>query len=176
MCPRAKNTDRILVLACLMTISLAPGIDGCGTSPSPNKDGVSQQDKKSQNSPTVAPTSQGQRSPTLKSSFLGNEAPTSLPPARQSTAMQTNTKTVANKDPTVGYGNIIQALLSQHCTACHSTTNARGGISLDSYGQAVRFYQASLRAIQNGTMPRGNPLTAAQKKVFQDWGQSKFPK
>jgi mono/diheme cytochrome c family protein len=179
---KPKKTGRIIDLAFLMTLVLAPWVDGCGTSPSPNKDGVSQQDKKSQNSPNVAPNSQRQGNSPSSSAFLGNQAPTSPPPSLQSTALPTNTSQrptvapVANPEPAVGYGSNIQALLAQRCTACHSTTSPIGGIALDSYGQAVRFYQASLRAIQNGTMPRGNPLTASQKQVFQAWGQAKFPK
>ncbi|HEU4536001.1 MAG TPA: c-type cytochrome [Polyangiaceae bacterium] len=82
--------------------------------------------------------------------------------------------------PPVGEGGLpcdVQSFLTAQCTSCHSNPPTGGapmpltslGALLATNGSGVRFAERALARLQNGTMPPGGGLSAAQFQAFADW-------
>jgi hypothetical protein len=72
---------------------------------------------------------------------------------------------------TVSYVSTIAPLMKASCatSGCHAGSSAQAGIALDTYANVKANATLANDAIQGGSMPLGSPLSAAQKKSFQDW-------
>jgi hypothetical protein len=73
----------------------------------------------------------------------------------------------------VTYSKTIAPMVAASCTTsgCHGGSSPALGIGLDTYAGLKSFASLCSSAIQSGSMPIGDgkPLTAADKKNFQDW-------
>lgn len=77
------------------------------------------------------------------------------------------------------YSSIKSQVLVVSCNGCHSGTNAKGGVSLDSYANVMKVVTAGNSAtstlyksiIGDGAtlMPPGGGLSAKQKTAIKDW-------
>jgi len=75
----------------------------------------------------------------------------------------------------VSYKNQIQPLLQTNCASCHSGSTANAGIDVSTYANVSKNAKTINSAIQNGTMPLGSPLSAADKQLFQTWVNAGSP-
>jgi mono/diheme cytochrome c family protein len=109
-----------------------------------------------------------------QSSGNGSEVQTN-----QSTAMSSAVSTAMSSATTgtqVTYINDIKALLDTNCIVCHKASNASGGVKLDTYADAKANGATANSEIQSGEMPQGgDPLSTADKALFQAWIDASMP-
>jgi mono/diheme cytochrome c family protein len=67
------------------------------------------------------------------------------------------------------YAGSVKALLDASCVVCHTGANAPKNVRLNTYANASANAAAALAAMQAGTMPPGNPATAANIQLLADW-------
>jgi hypothetical protein len=69
----------------------------------------------------------------------------------------------------VSYATQIAPLLKANCTSCHGGSSPQSGIDLSTYAGASKNANVANSAIQNGNMPPGGSMSAANKQLFQSW-------
>ncbi len=75
----------------------------------------------------------------------------------------------AGGSATVSFSKQIQPMLNANCTSCHGKSSPSAGVDLSSYAGVKSNATAANSAIQNGIMPVGGSLSAANKQLFQTW-------
>jgi uncharacterized membrane protein len=75
----------------------------------------------------------------------------------------------------VTYNDVVQVTMQTNCTGCHSATNAKGGIKLDTYADVKstidigRFYGSIIQSNGFFAMPPGYKLTNCKIKKIKTW-------
>jgi hypothetical protein len=63
----------------------------------------------------------------------------------------------------------VKSLLGTSCAPCH-TTRSDGAFNISNQCDIIAKSSSIVKtAVTNGTMPKNNPLTVAQKKIITDW-------
>lgn len=65
----------------------------------------------------------------------------------------------------------VRPVIEPQCVGCHSGAKVAGGLRLDVRDEWVKRGDAILRSIDNGSMPPGAPLAAAQRATIRQWIQ-----
>ncbi|MGU7730938.1 hypothetical protein ACV2XV_30410, partial [Klebsiella pneumoniae] len=65
----------------------------------------------------------------------------------------------------------VKALIELRCISCHNSSSASGGVSYSDPCNIVALQnRIKVRAVDEGSMPKGGPmLTAAEKAKITDW-------
>lgn len=64
----------------------------------------------------------------------------------------------------------VKNLLSSNCQSCHNNTVQNGGVNFANQCNILQSQnRIKVRAVDEGTMPQGRPLTTAQKAVITNW-------
>lgn len=74
-------------------------------------------------------------------------------------------------DPSVSYEGQVKQILQAKCNGCHLFTPP----TLGTYKAAKAAGDRSIASIKAGKMPRGAPLSSAQKQVLLDWQAAGYP-
>ena len=88
-----------------------------------------------------------------------------------------NPTPVPPANPAANFQSISANILNPRCVSCHSSSNARGNVKLDTYANAFKQVRAGApnssplyTASANGSMPVGGAkLTQAELKAISDW-------
>ena len=81
----------------------------------------------------------------------------------------------------VSYAKTIAPMMSKSCGStssdCHGTSDPTGLASLDTYASVKAWAAKSIKAIQDGTMPKAPnpPLSDSDFKTFQAWVSGGYP-
>lgn len=73
------------------------------------------------------------------------------------------------------YTSNISSILSTYCTACHKASSSAGGISLDTYANAVANASTLKTAVDNGIMPPSGALSADLVTTIDNWIANSTP-
>lgn len=69
----------------------------------------------------------------------------------------------------------IRSLMFNNCVVCHSASNPSAGYAFDTFESTKRGAAKGLTAMQNGSMPPGDPLPALSIALFKDWFDNGMP-
>lgn len=108
--------------------------------------------------------------------LLKNWKAAGFPDSASGSGTGTNTggSTPTPSQTTVGYAKDIAPIMTASCAGCHGSS---GGVDVSTKEKLQQNFDASLKAIENGSMPKGNKpkVTAAQITLLKNWKAAGFP-
>lgn len=74
-------------------------------------------------------------------------------------------------DETITYEGHVKTIMTKHCTSCHGTSQAKGGLRLSNYNEVKASSSRSDSRMNNASnpMPPAGLISAQERAVFTKW-------